>query len=245
MGWARVRCKTLKRFIHISSDAVLGVPGLVNRLPETNIDVDAAAALPEMSLYALSKVAGESAVARWRKLYDMDAVSVRFSDVYGRMDRDTGARNRHNAPFWVCRQALLRESGSSQQRGIRVAGTSFDDFGWDYVDAPSVARGLVAILQSAHRPKQRMYHLALGRCVSHRELLDACAYSVQDAELVEVGTLNTAVTGKVDVMSLAEDHWLRKAPMNTRDMQEEFGFQATPLDQAVKEYMAWLRQHSH
>ena len=39
------------------------------------------------------------------ELYGMDACCVRFADVYGRLDRNTGARNRHNAPYWVCKAA--------------------------------------------------------------------------------------------------------------------------------------------
>ena len=35
-----------------------------------------------MSMYALAKVGGEAAVQRWKTLYGMDVVSVRFSDVY-------------------------------------------------------------------------------------------------------------------------------------------------------------------
>merc|ERR1712196_473167 len=103
--------------------------------------------VPPMSLYALSKVAGEAVTERWRELFSMDAVSVRFSDVYGRMDRDTGARNRHNAPYWVCRKAVRARSGKTGVT-VKVAAASLSELGWDYIDAPSVARAVVAILRS-------------------------------------------------------------------------------------------------
>ena len=77
----------------VSSDAVYDSPGLVRPALEGEPQQDT------MGLYCLSKFAGENAVARWGKLYNMDVCSVRFADVYGRLDRDTGARNRHNAPY--------------------------------------------------------------------------------------------------------------------------------------------------
>lgn len=96
LEWARRHCPRLARVIHVSSDAVLGVNGLVSqrlvsvaaettRGPELPIPTHpiacADAAVPEMSMYALAKVAGEASVRRWRELFGMDVLSVRFSDV--------------------------------------------------------------------------------------------------------------------------------------------------------------------
>lgn len=61
---------------------------------------------------------------RWSQLYpDVDCVAVRFSDVWGVMDRDTGARNRHNAPYWVVGRAMRHEP-------IVIEANSLDDVGW-------------------------------------------------------------------------------------------------------------------
>jgi len=47
----------------------------------------------QVAAYPLSKLAAEAQLARWREIYpQMDCVAVRFSDVWGAMDRDTGAR---------------------------------------------------------------------------------------------------------------------------------------------------------
>lgn len=100
-------------------------------------------------------------------------MAVRFSDVYGAMDRDTGARNRHNAPYHaatrLCRGDPLVVSGG------------LEDVGWDYVDAPSAARAVVALLTAAGKPRRRVYEIALGRTVPHGELL-AAALGVSAAE---------------------------------------------------------------
>jgi UDP-glucose 4-epimerase len=147
----------LKRFIFVSSDAVYEPPGLVRPALEGEATDDT------IGLYCMSKFSGEAAVARWAELYDMDACSVRFADVYGRLDRDTGARNRHNAPYWVCTRAAA---------GLRVGVRgSLDDVGWDYIAAPDVALAVVAILRCASKPKLPVYTIGGGRTVPHEELL--------------------------------------------------------------------------
>ena len=89
----RLRLPQMRRCVHISSDAVLGVAGLVSPLPGPSASPSAPPsapdpkAVPAMSMYALAKVGGEAAVQRYKALYGMDVVSVRFSDVYGRLDR--------------------------------------------------------------------------------------------------------------------------------------------------------------
>ena len=88
----------------------------------------------------------------------MDTVSVRFSDVYGRLDRDTGARNRHNAPYWICNKALSGERSGSPAT-ITIAAGSLDEPCWDIVDAPSVARAMALLLRSPARPKRSVSEL--------------------------------------------------------------------------------------
>ena len=153
------RCKSLHRFVFVSSDAVYEYPGLVRPLLDSEVAPSA------MGLYCLSKFAGENAVARWAELYGLDACCVRFADVYGRLDRNTGARNRHNAPYWVCEAAAAG-------RPVVVRG-SLDDIGWDYIAAPDVANALAALLRSENPPKLPVYVIGIGRPVPHRELLEA------------------------------------------------------------------------
>ena len=97
---------------------------MVHRLPGEEIPAS-------MELYALSKHASEGVVARWAELFGMPALSVRFSMVYGRLDRDTGARNRHNPPYWVAQQAA---AGAE----VVVSG-DLDDIGGDYIAVEDVA----------------------------------------------------------------------------------------------------------
>ena len=262
-------CRKLSRFVHVSSDAVLGVPGLVSPAAlvvaaETPTTTDGC--LPSMSLYALAKVAGEVATRRWRDLFGIPAVSVRFSDVYGRLDRDTGARNRHNGPYWLCHKALLLErlgvdaveSPATTMPPICILGGSLDEEGWDIIDASSVARGLSLLLLCETQPALPVYHLGLGRTPTHREVVTAACARVPPhrvhirfttaAPLVDDGVtqtgggINGAVTGQADLMTLSAGHWLRASGgLDIGPMHAEFGWCPTPLDQAIQAYMAHLR----
>lgn len=283
LEFARLRLPGLKRCVHVSSDAVLGVEGLVSPSNVDNPPTDPKA-VPAMSMYALAKVGGEAAVQRWKVLFGMDVVSVRFSDVYGRLDRDTGARNRHNALYWVCRKVLALEAHATSiasvgrvvdaketvrmpsfdhetKTRIKVKAPTLDSVCWDMVDAPSVARGITTLLKAETKPKRHVYHLALGCTPTIREALEAALgrkMSMGDLSKVEivdsvvsndgvdgeagVVDVHAAVKGAVDVESLGEQHWLLSGPMDVAPMADEFGWCATPLDAAVNEYMAHLRQ---
>ena len=74
------------RFVLISSRAVSNYPRLITpRIEEEDMSTS-------IDAYALSKWTGEQLVARYTELYSMDCCCVRYSSVFGRMDRDTGAR---------------------------------------------------------------------------------------------------------------------------------------------------------
>ena len=166
LEFARRRCPDC-RFVSISSGAVYTYPGLVFPLPHTIAQMpDINVARPEsMSTYCLSKFAGEAVVARWSTLFNLDACSVRFGSVYGELDRDTGARNRHNGPYWVCKAAVNNET-------VVVRG-DLDDVGGDWICAPDVGKAVVAILGAETKPQKKVYHIGTGRAVSHRELLSS------------------------------------------------------------------------
>ena len=46
--------------------------------------------------------------------------------------------------------------------------------------------------------------------------------------------------GTVDLESLSDGHWLRRCPMDVVQVEKEFGWKATPLNDAVNEYMDYL-----
>jgi UDP-glucose 4-epimerase len=230
LEFARCCAGQLQRFIFVSSDAVYGHPDLIRaKLPDE--------ATPDtMGLYCLTKFAGESAVARWSELFQIDACCVRFADVYGRLDRNTGARNRHNAPYWVCSH----------------------DVGWDYISATDVATAVCAILRSSSPPARPVYTIGIGRAVSHEELLCA-VFACVDGE-AERPALKSLV-GKGMVVQLPADaqtaneggpahlaplptpHHLRSQPYDISALHHEFGWRPSSLREAVAAYMRWLVEH--
>ena len=231
-----------RRFVLISSDAVLSAPqigGAELCRPST----------PAVAAYPLSKLAAEAQLARWREIYpEVDCAAVRFSDVWGAMDRDTGARNRHNAPYHVIGRAVRRQP-------IVLEAASLDDVGWDLVDGPSAARGVLAVLLHPLPCKRLVYELGLGRTVAWRELLAAIA-AVPPAKLrlddfarrfapVHLVPPNVGGSGDVEgaphARTLSADHWLHTRPMDAAAPRDELGWVATPLPEAVAEYVRWLQ----
>lgn len=179
-----------------------------------------------------------------------------------------GARNRHNAPFWVCRKALQLEHAISETVGqstpsrpakFRVTGPpDLSGHCWDLIDAPSVGRAITAILLHSAKPKLPVYHIALGRAPTIGEVVTAVCRathrkgdtSVEELSAAELAEMcdtvdpndreSEAVTGEVDIEALPVDHWLFKHPMEVKPMQDEFGWSATPLNVALKQYVQHL-----
>jgi len=245
LDYSHQYCPPSVRVVVVSSDAVLGVSGLL--LGESG-DVGNAT-LPPMSTYALSKVGLEATARRMRDLYGMSVAVVRFSDVYGRLDRDTGARNRHNSPYWMCRKALAHaahRTGQAAPPALLVAGGSLDDRCWDIVDAPSVARAICRMLGSDQPPQQLVYHIALGYAPNHAEVISALEAAVETTLPVRFVAPTddpyAAVKGLFDVQSLDSNHWLLTSPMDITPLAEEFGWQPMALPSAISEYVTWLQR---
>lgn len=211
--WAAATC----RFIFVSSGALFRHPGLV--CPAA----DGEAIPSSMEMYTLSKWTGEQLVARYRDLYAMDALCIRFASVYGRMDRDTGARNRHNAPYWVCTQAAA-------SKPVVVVGT-LESPGGDYLSAVDLSDCVVAVLRSPKKPKQGVYFIGMGRAVTHRELLQsvyACVAPSQSLDtLIEQkaivftskdGAVGVNDGGKVHLEPLSPSHPLCRGDSSTTDI---------------------------
>ena len=145
------------------------------------------------------------------------------------MDRDTGARNRHNAPYYVARRVAAGVP-------VRVHAASLDENGWDYVDVSSIARGVVALLRARSAPRRAVYDLASGAPVAHRALIAAAGGDAAVAAATLVGPAAAR-----DVASLAAEHHLNRHSYDVSPMEVEFGWRATPLRDAMAAYVAALR----
>ncbi len=220
------RCPSLKRFVYITSDAVFNVPGLIRGQYDTDRDG------PHIQpLYATTKYTCEKIVERYRDIFSNLAATVvcaRFSDVYGDFDRDTGARNRHNAPYHICRRILANLP-------VRYVG-SLDGYVADCIFVKDAARAVVAILAKDGPTQSFTYTISLGRPVTLREILSAIPGALDSAR--------TSKPGEIwDVATEGERHHLYHKPynLNSDRTKDEFGWIPQSPSRVLPGYLARLR----
>ena len=115
LDWAR-GLPRLERFVHVSTGGVYGAPS--PRSPLGSQPEDGPFDPPE--LYAVSKFAAELFVRRYRELFSLGTVRVRLADVFGPMERATGARSGMSLPYKMMRAALERLPASDRTKPPRA-----------------------------------------------------------------------------------------------------------------------------
>lgn len=183
------------RLVYVSSNAVLG---------------------DNQSLYATTKRAAEAVTRSSREKAHVDASMVRLADVYGLLDRPTGARHRHNVPYYIRRERRLAVKKD-------VSRPPEDLYCFDLVDVDSVSRGLLASLLA---PTVRTeYNLALGRPVPLLEIADAAGLPLQFSE------------ADYNIEPLPAGHWLFSSPMDIEPAKTDLGWTPTPFKLALRTYL--------
>ena len=215
------RLSGLRRFIYVSSGAVYGEPiasSPAGPQPETG-PFD----LPEM--YAISKFAAEQVSRRYRELFGMDLVRVRFSSVFGPMERPTGARALMSAPYWMMRAYLERRPLGVTRRTLVAGG--------DFLSAEDVASGVCALLH-APRCAHEAYNIAYGSFVPMAEVFDAFRSIAPDFEqaLVE--------EAEADVSMDPENRLARWNAYAIDRMTNDFGWRPRPLAEQLASYRRWV-----
>ena len=110
--------------------------------------------------------AAEQVSHRYRELFGIDLVRVRFSGVFGPMERPTGGRVLMSAAYWMMRAHLERRPLGVTRRTLAAGG--------DFLSAEDVAGGVAALL-NAPRCAHEVYNIALGSFVSMPEVFEAFA----------------------------------------------------------------------
>ena len=164
MGSVRVldrarRCAGLRRFVYVSSGAVYGEP--ISGTPLAPQPESGPFNPPE--LYAVSKFAAELVAHRYGELFGLDVVRVRFSGVFGPMERPTGGRVLMSAPYRMVRAWLER-------RPLRVSEAT-PEAGGDFLSAEDIGGALAALLR-APRCGHDTYNIAAGRFQSMAEVFE-------------------------------------------------------------------------
>ncbi len=224
MGTARVLAwandlSDLRRYIQVSTGSVYGpsgpaVPG--QPLPEEGyIDPD--------GLYGITKYAAEQLALQCGRQFGLPVAAVRFSSVYGPMDRETAARQVALAPGVVATKAL---------RGEVIRIEAAEAVG-DYIHADCLARAVCCLLR-AEAPRHEVYNVALGEAVTLAKLVALAAERCPGAGY-EIAGREAA-----DIRAQAGRTGGRWGGYDISRLREEFGWQPRPLREALHSYIDWL-----
>ncbi len=133
---AIVAAATVRRVVYVSSGAVYGDRGF-GATP-----VDETTPPGPISLYAITKLAGEQLVRRHAMLHETEAVIARLSAVFGPWEQDTGVRDSISPMYLLAR---------AKQTGAGVVSSPYALRNWLYSrDAAAALCGLAMAPRLAH-----------------------------------------------------------------------------------------------
>lgn len=221
LEWLRT-LPTPQRFIFVSTG---GVYGTASDASPRDIQPETGPFDPP-ELYAATKYAAELMVRRYAALFNLSACRVRPSDVFGRMERPTGARTGMSLPY---RMAVALREG----RALRVSQRSLAA-GGDYVGTDDVADAFALLLFAKHLPYD-VFNIASGVWVTVDEMLKAFA-TVAPGFRYEVVP---AADAEIDF-----DPGNRLARYNAYDISRlaALGWRPHPLRDQLAAYLDWLKQ---
>jgi UDP-glucose 4-epimerase len=213
----------LKRMIHVSTGSVYGPDGPADGAP---LPEDGYVRPFPDTLYPITKLAGELVAARYKTLFGLPLHIVRLASVYGPMDRWTPGRDYACAPNVLVTKALAGEP-------VTIAGA---DAVGDWIHAGDVASALVGLLD-APVLHHEVYNVAYGEAASLAQLADMVAHAVPGFAWSETTGDDATITGNPARKSGA---W---GAYDTQRLKADTGWRPTPLDRALSDYAAWLREH--
>jgi nucleoside-diphosphate-sugar epimerase len=221
LEWLRT-LRGLRRFVYIGTGGVYGSPQPGS---PTALQPEAGPFDPP-ELYAVSKYAAELVVRRYATLFDLPACRVRLSDVFGPMERPTGARRRMSLPYRMMR-ALI------EGRPLRITARTLDA-GGDYLSAEDAAGALRAILDSGSLPYD-LFNVAAGEWRSVSEIFAAFA-------AVAPGFRQQIVAP--DAAEVDMDPANRLARYNAYAVSRigELGWRPRRLEEQFRTYLDWVME---
>jgi len=180
--------------------------------------------LAPVSLYGISKVAGEQIVEQYNKLFNMSCVSVRISWAYGPY------LPRKRPPRLFIENALLGKP-------TKLACGADHKLDNTYVD--DCVQGILLALDSKN-PKYSVYNIASGRSCTVGDLVKIIKKILPQAE-IEVGP------GLLDYMGapIGKGYKMpQKGALDITRAKQDLGY--TPkydLETGLKKYITWFKQN--
>jgi len=209
----------LMRFVCCSSGSVYAPHG--RQAPGQPLPEDGS--VGHSGFYAITKMVGEMLTQQAAEDCRLPALSVRFSSVYGPMDRTTPSRAVDCAPK---RMLHLHRAGEE----VRISGASAMG---DYIHAGDVAAAVIALLTAA-RPRHPVYNTALGEFVTLRDLAVAVAEAVPGFRFTETSPEEAHIQGNPARLDGA---W---GGYDISRMVADTGWRPRPLRDALTDYAVWL-----
>ena len=217
LHWA-AGLRNLARFVYVSSGSVYGGGPAEGPVPEAGyVDPD--------GFYAISKQTSELLTAHYGATTGLAVVSVRFSGVFGPMDRITPARTVRCEPNRIAHLALAGET-------IKV--NHMDGVG-DWIHGGDVAEALCRLLKG-RTPAHGVYNIAYGELAT---IADLIAYV---AEVVPGVRHEVVPDAEANVLGDARRRKGRFGAYDITRMRDEFGWRPRPLRDAMHDYIAWLKE---
>ncbi|BCP54003.1 UDP-glucose 4-epimerase [Kaistia sp. 32K] len=210
----------LRRFVYVSTGGVYGEPS--ERSPAGPQGEEGPFDPPE--LYAVSKYTSELLVRRYGKLFGFETLRVRFADVFGPMERATGARTTLSLPYGMMRAVL-------EGRTLKVSSSALDAK-MDIISAEEIALAFTRLLLQPGLPHD-VYNIASGQHLSIRDLLEAFRSVEPRFSYVETTTAEADVTA---------DPSLTRGRYNAYDVSRmrDLGWQPRPLKEQLERYRDWV-----
>lgn len=209
---------SFRRMVYVSSIAAWG--GRADPAGPSEATPSAAT-----SLYGITKHTSERFCQRYAELFDLDIVAMRPVSVYGPMERDT--------PGYVGATELremLRLAAAGQPVLVNSLEGPYHD--WTFVE--DIAEAIERAWDTPKLPHD-VYTITAGRSYSIGEMLAAFqrAWPELEYRVVPREQANYIVSGDADY----------PRPGNQR-LRADFGWvPTTPLDEGVREYIAWVRKY--
>jgi UDP-glucose 4-epimerase len=167
------------------------------------------------SPYTASKFAGEAMVAAYARCYDMDRVTVRFSNVYGMYDDSVRV-----VPLFF-RSARAGEP-------LRIFGEK-KCLDFTYID--DAVDGVLRILDQFETGKNGVYNIAYGKGTTIVHLADRIKELLKSASPIEIGESRTG-----EVTNYVAD---------ITKIQTTFGYEPqTPFDRGIEKAMEWYAKNA-
>jgi UDP-glucose 4-epimerase len=210
------RAAGVRRVVNLSSSAALGRAVEGGELIEETLPGD------PVSLYAVTKHAGERVAARLGDLWQMDIVTVRLSSVFGPFEYQTGVRDTPSPLGQIMMAAVRREAAVLARPGVR-----------DWVYAPDVADAIAHVF-AAPRLGHRLYNVTSGRCWS------ALSWGEALVQLRPGFTCRLAAPGEAATIDLfgASD----RPPLSPSRLRDEGWVAAHGPETSLADFDGWARR---